>query len=1149
MNKIFLDNGMLIFAGCLISAVIFSASSSWAGERFPVSGRDFPISKEVDVLVVGGTSGGVAAAVAAAENGSKVFLMAQRPYLGEDICGTYRMWPDRSDFPLKGLAADVFQSPQIAAYKHQPFSYEADVLSSGKHKDTSVPSMLTNGKWFSIEKDTVQYDSNVNIVAELSEVTQVDRIKISSFQRPGKYCALFVTVYVSNDGQHWEKAAVQKDTEYVRRLHVFSIDINREAKFVKFQIDLAPQVPRMLISEIEILTAQSQVSDPANPYPPTPLHVKRTLDDALLGAGVEFLYGCFPTDVLTDGSGAVRGVVMANRAGRQVVMANTIIDATPTAMIARLAGVEFRAGSRKTEYIHTIVSPHQQAVDGVEVRHTPTDIYHQGELYPAQEYRVALDLDPKDMSAFAEAQQEVLDKVWTRGQLSASETLFFVPEESAESRAPFAGESVAGGVFPVYAFEPKSVSGLFLLNGYADISRGCAEKMLRPVQYIKAGEQLGAAVSARKVVPGSGGQLLAVNTFSGELPAAQLRETLAPIRPEVPAKQRVTIGKVSYPVLGTFDVVVVGGGTSGGPAAIGAARKGAKTLVVEYQAGLGGVGTVGLIGRYWKGFKDGFTKEMDEGVAALRPADAPAINGWDIYDKMEWYRRELRKAGAEMWMRSMAWGAVVQAGDVQGVAVSTPFGSGVVLADVVIDSTGNGDIAIAAGADYDYLGESRMGIQGTGLPTFNLGDHYNNSDFTVSYESDVVDAWQLRVVGKSEYRTGDAYDVASLIDTRERRRVLGDYYLTVLDQLMGRIYPDSVEHAFSDYDCHGVNYNPYSFLQPNPGPTACYVPYRCMLPSGLDGILTTGMGISVHHDALPLIRMQADLQNQGYAIGVAAAMAAEQRVAPRSIDVRALQQHLVKMGCLPAEVLTGEDPYPFSKERIKLAVERAPSEYGGKKGLECSILLAHGDIARPFLRDAYDQAEGREKLFYAHILAVLEDAYGLETIQDYLAARLWDKGRPKPTSKMGDMDRLIIAAGRPADRRVTGVLIEKIDQLNASMNFSHFRAVALAADRLRDPALAPALAALLEKPGMSGYACHTVDAVKEADAAAMKKLGPEARSVFSFQPRIDAIRELSLARALYRCGDHNGLGRKILESYCSDLHGVYAAHARQVLAE
>jgi hypothetical protein len=55
------------------------------------SARDIPIAYDVDVVVVGGTTGGVAAAVEAAQKGATVFLAAQRPYLGEDICGTYRL--------------------------------------------------------------------------------------------------------------------------------------------------------------------------------------------------------------------------------------------------------------------------------------------------------------------------------------------------------------------------------------------------------------------------------------------------------------------------------------------------------------------------------------------------------------------------------------------------------------------------------------------------------------------------------------------------------------------------------------------------------------------------------------------------------------------------------------------------------------------------------------------------------------------------------------------------------------------------------------------------------------------------------------------------------------------------------------------------
>ncbi|MEI7809217.1 MAG: FAD-dependent oxidoreductase, partial [Verrucomicrobiota bacterium] len=49
-----------------------------------------PVVAAVDVIVVGGSSGGVTAAVTAAQKGAKVFLAAPRPYLGEDICGTYR---------------------------------------------------------------------------------------------------------------------------------------------------------------------------------------------------------------------------------------------------------------------------------------------------------------------------------------------------------------------------------------------------------------------------------------------------------------------------------------------------------------------------------------------------------------------------------------------------------------------------------------------------------------------------------------------------------------------------------------------------------------------------------------------------------------------------------------------------------------------------------------------------------------------------------------------------------------------------------------------------------------------------------------------------------------------------------------------------
>ena len=58
------------------------------------SERKIPIAYDVDVVVVGGSTAAVAAAVEASRAGAKVFLAAQEPYLGEDICGTFRLWTE-----------------------------------------------------------------------------------------------------------------------------------------------------------------------------------------------------------------------------------------------------------------------------------------------------------------------------------------------------------------------------------------------------------------------------------------------------------------------------------------------------------------------------------------------------------------------------------------------------------------------------------------------------------------------------------------------------------------------------------------------------------------------------------------------------------------------------------------------------------------------------------------------------------------------------------------------------------------------------------------------------------------------------------------------------------------------------------------------
>ena len=129
------------------------------------------------------------------------------------------------------------------------------------------------------------------------------------------------------------------------------------------------------------------------------------------------------------------------------------------------------------------------------------------------------------------------------------------------------------------------------------------------------------------------------------------------------------------------------------------------------------------------------------------------------------------KTGGEIWFGVLGCGAYVENGRVKGVVVATPLGKGVVLAHTVIDSTGSADIAIAAGASYVYTDAETLAVQGTGLPFKNPNDFYNNTDWTFTNDSDMLDVWRTFIVGKEKFK--DQYDIGKLVQTRERRRMVG----------------------------------------------------------------------------------------------------------------------------------------------------------------------------------------------------------------------------------------------------------------------------------------------------------------------------------------------------------------------------------------
>nr|MBC8217826.1 FAD-dependent oxidoreductase [Planctomycetota bacterium] len=475
------------------------------------SARPIPVAYDVDVLVVGGTSGGVAAAAEAAKKGATVFLAAQRPYLGADLCGTYRLWLRPDETPDSPLAKTLFSEPPAARRMRNavPFTYQADTASAGVHKDTPTPSVLNDGKWSSASSQSVQYDGDVTITADLGRVRHLDNVHVMAYQRrsPGlgdDFEVQSVVVSLSSDKQQWKKLSAIKNNRPGEALNQpwgpieLSTHVGGEARYVRLLVKKAEDVNRLLLGEIIIESEQASAETvQATRTPPTPMHVKRTFDQTLLDAGVEFLYGCYATDVLTDARGNVAGIVIANRSGRQAVKAKVVIDATPRASVARMAGAAvgpYPAGPRRFKYV--AVGGQMQKGKGVEGREVFPPISATNLAgHAALEYVLTIQMNDGSFASFARAEQVARDKTWHCEQVDASETLFEVPPDPVMTKRSLRGNWPGAGRVNLDVFRPVEFKQLYVLSGCAGLSRAAAEKLLRPLEYMQAGARVAAAAA------------------------------------------------------------------------------------------------------------------------------------------------------------------------------------------------------------------------------------------------------------------------------------------------------------------------------------------------------------------------------------------------------------------------------------------------------------------------------------------------------------------------------------------------------------------------------------------------------------------------------------------------------------------------------
>jgi hypothetical protein len=168
------------------------------------------------------------------------------------------------------------------------------------------------------------------------------------------------------------------------------------------------------------------------------------------------------------------------------------------------------------------------------------------------------------------------------------------------------------------------------------------------------------------------------------------------------SRSELSISNQTIPILGRVDVLVCGGGVAGIAAAVAAARAGAKTLLIERAGFLGGTATGSAMGLIVvpAGELTGFPREFFTRLAAEHGAGLGDVVPWDIEAYKLTAMDMLLESGADVLLYTMVSEPLVKDQQIEGIIVDNKSGRQAILAKVVIDTTGDGDVAARAGLPF-----------------------------------------------------------------------------------------------------------------------------------------------------------------------------------------------------------------------------------------------------------------------------------------------------------------------------------------------------------------------------------------------------------------------------------------------------------------